>query len=254
MQPILEKIQHGHKTGRKSLAVLIDPDKSDQPDVLKNIIDIANENYVDYFFVGGSLITNTALPKVIKAIKENSSIPVLLFPGSNMHIDSHADGLLLLSLISGRNPDLLIGQHVEAAHVLKNSGLQILPTGYLLIDGGTTTSVVYMSNTVPIPAEKHSIASSTAMAGEMLGQQLIYMDAGSGAKNPISEEMITSVRKSIDIPLIIGGGIRTTEKVMSAFNAGADVIVIGNAIEKNPNLLIEVSNAIYDLNISLNVH
>lgn len=254
MEPILKTIQQRHNAGKKSIAVLIDPDKAEQPDVLKNIIDIANENYVDYFFVGGSLITNDALPKVIKSIKEYSSIPVLLFPGSNMHINSNADGLLLLSLISGRNPDLLIGQHVEAAHLIKNSGLQILSTGYILIDGGSPTSVVYMSNTVPIPANKFSIAASTAMAGEMLGHQLIYMDAGSGASNSISTEMIASVRKSINIPLIIGGGIRSAEKAMQSLSAGADVIVIGNAIEKNPNLLIEVSNAIYDLNKSLNVH
>lgn len=254
MESILNTIQQKREAGQKSIAVLIDPDKVEHSDVLKNIIDIANENYVSYFFVGGSLITNETLPKVVNTIKEHSSIPVVLFPGSNMHISNNADGLLLLSLISGRNPDLLIGQHVEAAQMLKNSGLQILPTGYILIDGGVTTSVVYMSNTVPIPSDKYSIASSTAIAGEMLGQQLIYMDAGSGAINPISADMIASVKNSIDIPLIIGGGIRTTESAMQALEAGADVIVIGNAIEKNPNLLIEVSNAIYDLNKSLNVH
>lgn len=254
MQSILEKLRQGRKVGQKSMAILIDPDKDEYPDSLKNTIDIANENYVDYFFVGGSLITNSNLPNVVKQIKDNSSIPVILFPGSNMHIDNNADGLLLLSLISGRNPDLLIGQHVAAAYLLKKSELQIIPTGYILIEGGVTTSVEYMSNTIPIPASKFNIAASTAMAGEMLGQQLIYMDAGSGAKNPISEEMISNVSKTIDIPLIIGGGIRSSEMAMQALKSGADMIVIGNAIEKNPNLLIEVSNTIYDFNKTLNIH
>lgn len=253
-QIILETIQSRYKQGRKSIAVLIDPDKVFDGSRLEQVIQIANENYVDFFFVGGSLITNNALPKVIRLLKERSNIPVVLFPGSNMHIDNQADGLLLLNLISGRNPDLLIGQHVTAAPILKKSGLEIIPTGYMLIDGGITTAVVYMSNTIPIPADKYTIASSTAIAGEMLGKKLIYMDAGSGAKNSISPKMIASVRKSIDIPLIVGGGINSSTKALNAFNAGADVVVIGNAIEKDPNLLIEVSNAIYDLNKTLDIH
>ena len=254
MQKILSSIQQKHTSNQKSIAVLIDPDKVKAVDELMPIITIANENYVDYFFVGGSLITNTALPKVVQLIKENSSIPVLLFPGSNMHITSLADGLLFLSLISGRNPDLLIGQHVAAAQLIKESKLEVLPTGYLLVDGGIATSVVYMSNTAPIPANKPSIASSTAMAGEMLGHKLIYLDAGSGAITPVHADIISSVRKAISVPLIVGGGINTKERAQRALQAGADIIVMGNALEKNPNLLIEVSNSIYDFNKSLNIN
>lgn len=254
METILNTIIQRHKAGQKSIAVLIDPDKVQHPDELSVVIKIANENYVDYFFVGGSLITNSSLPDIINLIKSQSSIPVLLFPGSNMQIDNDADGLLLLSLISGRNPDLLIGQHVIAAPILKNSGLEIISTGYMLIDGGSTTSVVYMSNTLPIPSEKYSIATSTAMAGEMLGNQLIYMDAGSGAANSINSKMINAVREAVNIPLIVGGGINSSLKAMNALQSGADIIVIGNAAEKNPNLLIEVSNTIYDFNKSLDIH
>lgn len=254
METILNTIKQRHKVGQKSIAVLIDPDKIHHQDELNTVIKIANENYVDYFFVGGSLITNSSLPNIINLIKVQSSIPILLFPGSNMQINDQADGLLLLSLISGRNPDLLIGQHVIAAPILKNSGLEILSTGYMLIDGGSATSVVYMSNTLPIPSEKYSIASSTAMAGEMLGNQLIYLDAGSGAANAINSKMINAVREAVNVPLIVGGGINSSEKAMDALHAGADVIVIGNAAEKNPNLLIEVSNTIYDFNKSLDIH
>lgn len=216
METILNTIKQRHKVGQKSIAVLIDPDKIHHQDELNTVIKIANENYVDYFFVGGSLITNSSLPNIINLIKVQSSIPILLFPGSNMQINDQADGLLLLSLISGRNPDLLIGQHVIAAPILKNSGLEILSTGYMLIDGGSATSVVYMSNTLPIPSEKYSIASSTAMAGEMLGNQLIYLDAGSGAANAINSKMINAVREAVNVPLIVGGGINSSEKAMDA--------------------------------------
>ena len=254
MATILELAQKRSKQGHKSIAVLIDPDKIKNTEQLATIIKIGNENYVDYFFVGGSLLINSFLPDVVSLIKSQSDIPVLLFPGSNMQIDKHADGLLFLSLISGRNPDLLIGQHVVAAPILKESGLEVISTGYILIDGGSSTSVVYMSNTLPIPAEKIGIAISTAMAGEMLGNQFIYMDAGSGALNPVNAEMIGAVRHTINVPLIVGGGISTVEKAMESLNAGADIVVIGNAIEKNPNLLIGVSNAIYDFNKTLDIH
>ena len=171
-----------------------------------------------------------------------------------MHIDGSADAVLFLSLISGRNPELLIGQQVIAAPILKRSNLEILPTGYILIDSDNKTTVSYMSNTVPIPADKYSVAVCTAMAGEMLGLKLIYMDAGSGARYPISSRMIASVRRSIDIPLIIGGGIDSAEKALASLKAGADMLVVGNGIEENPNLLIEVSDAINNLNQELDVH
>ena len=251
---ILETLTKRRVTGLKSFAVLIDPDTIKDSGNLIKLINIAVENKVDFFFVGGSLLTGNNLHHVIQLIKNNSQLPVVLFPGSTMHIDVLADAVLFLSLISGRNPELLIGQQVIAAPVLKRSNLEILPTGYLLIDADNRTTVSYMSNTVPIPADKYSVAVCTAMAGEMLGLKLIYMDAGSGAKYPISPRMIASVRKSIDVPLIIGGGINSVEKALTSLKAGADMLVVGNGIEETPNLLIEVSDAINNLNQELDVH
>ncbi len=250
---LLEDLNQIHLSGKKALATLIDPDKIQNEKELENLVKMANECYLDYFFVGGSLITTSNLSSVVHYIKAHSDIPVILFPGSNLHIDSAADGILFLSLISGRNPELLIGQHVVAAPILKNSNIEVLPTGYLLISSGVATSVAYMSNTTPIPADKYSIAASTAMAGELLGLKLIYLDSGSGGV-PITAKMINKVSKAVSLPLIIGGGIDSPGKAMDAFDAGADIVVIGNAIEKNPNLMIEVSEKIYDRNNSLNIH
>lgn len=244
---ILNQLENKRRKGMKSLAVLIDPDKTREAGEVLKLVDIANENYLDYFFVGGSLLTAPTLSTVITTLKKHTSIPVVLFPGSNMYIDTHADAILFLSLISGRNPELLIGQHVVAAPILRNSQLEVLPTGYMLVSSDRATSASYMSNTTPIPAEKYSIAASTAMAGEMLGLKLIYMDAGSGGV-PISSRMINKVRRSVDIPLIVGGGISSVQRAMDILAAGADTIVIGNAIEKDPRLFIEVSEKMYDLN------
>jgi putative glycerol-1-phosphate prenyltransferase len=193
-------------------------------------------------------VTTANLGEVIKHIKENVSIPVVIFPGSSLQIDPAADALLFLSLISGRNPDLLIGQHVIAAPILKNNKLEVMPTGYILINSGKITSVAYISNTTPIPEDKYSLAACTALAGEMLGLRLIYLDAGSGAENEISPKMISTVRKAVNVPLIVGGGINTSRKAIAALEAGADLIVIGNALEKDPNLLTEISDKVYDWN------
>ncbi|TRX61441.1 geranylgeranylglyceryl/heptaprenylglyceryl phosphate synthase [Fulvivirga sp. M361] len=239
---------------QKSLAILIDPDKVDDLSSLKQLLPMSEECYVDFFFVGGSLMTNNNLSQVVKTIKNLTDIPVVLFPGNTMQIDIRADAILFLSLISGRNPDLLIGQHVVSAPILKGSSLEILPTGYMLVNAESTSAVSYMSNTRPIPPDKDSVATCTAMAGEMLGLKLIYMDAGSGSRQPIPARMISKVRRSIDAPLIVGGGINSSEKAKHALEAGADMIVIGNAIEKDPNLLIEISEKIYDFNKSLNIH
>ncbi len=251
---ILETLNKRRVAGLKSFALLIDPDKINDSGNLIKLVNIAVENKIDFFFVGGSLLTGNNLHHVVKLIKGHSKLPVILFPGSTMHIDVSADAVLFLSLISGRNPELLIGQQVIAAPILKRSSLEILPTGYLLIAADNHTTVSYMSNTVPIPADKYSVAVCTAMAGEMLGLKLIYMDAGSGAKYPISPRMIASVRKSIDVPLIIGGGINSVEKALNSLKAGADMLVVGNGIEENPNLLIEVSDAINHLNQELDIH
>ncbi len=230
--------------GKKQFAILIDPDKENE-DSLETLCEFANQYKVDYLFVGGSLLTQDCLSDCIEVIKLHTERPVVLFPGDNLQINSHADAILFLSLISGRNPDLLIGKHVISAPILKDAGLEIIPTGYMLIDGGTPSSVSYMSNTTPIPANKRDIAVCTAMAGEMLGLKLIFMDAGSGALNPVSEAVVSAVKKSIDIPLIIGGGVKSAEKASALFDAGADVVVVGNAIEGNKELIGEIAAVIH---------
>jgi len=248
---ILDILQQRHAIGKKSIAVLVDPDKADDPAKLKHLIHLASENCVDFFFVGGSLITTPYLSEVIQSIKEDVNIPVILFPGSSLQIDPSADAILFLSLISGRNPDLLIGQHVQAAPILKNTRMEVLPTGYMLVSSGKTTSVAYISNTTPIPEDKYSLAACTAMAGEMLGLRLIYLDAGSGAEREISPRMISAVRKAVEVPMIVGGGITSAQKAFAALEAGADMIVIGNALEKSPDLLSEISDKVYDWNQSV---
>jgi putative glycerol-1-phosphate prenyltransferase len=190
---------------------------------------------------------------VLKSMKEQCNIPMILFPGNSFQLSYKADALLFLSLISGRNADLLIGKHVITAPFLKLSPLEIISTGYMLIDGGVATSVQYMSNTNPIPYHKEDIAMCTAMAGEMLGLKMIYLDAGSGAVNPVSESMIAAVKGSINIPLIVGGGIRTPEKVSANVKAGADVIVVGNILESQPELLKEMMIAFRTSQPALNV-
>ncbi len=221
------------KRNKKQLAVLIDPDKQGTEELIKTAA-ISKESLIDYLFVGGSLLTNDELFRTVRTLKENCDIPVVLFPGNTYQVSRNADALLLLSLISGRNPDMLIGMHVLAAPYIKLAGLKTIATGYMLIDSGRPTSVTYMSNSLPIPYDKNDIAACTAMAGEMLGLQLIFMDAGSGADKTVSEEMISFVKQSIDAPLIIGGGIKTPEKLKSVFDAGADIAVVGNSFEKTP--------------------
>ncbi len=232
--------------GQKSFAVLIDPDKVDN-DKMHRLIELAHAAKVDYFLVGGSLVISNYLDTCVQFIKKNSSIPVILFPGSHTQVSKYADALLYLSLISGRNPDLLIGQHVVSAPAVRKSGLEILSTGYMVIDGGAPTTVSYISNASPLPADKDDIAMCTAMAGEMLGMKLIYMDAGSGAKKPITESMIETVSRHISVPLFIGGGITNPEKAYLNCKAGADIIVVGNAIEKNESLIMEMASAVHSV-------
>lgn len=251
MTNVLGILRERHQHGRKSIAVLVDPDKVDDATRLNHLINLASENCVDFFFVGGSLVTSTNLSEIVKVIKKNVNIPVVLFPGNSIQIEPGADALLFLSLISGRNPELLIGQHVVAAPIIRNTKLEVIPTGYILVNSGRTTSVAYISNTTPIPDDKYSLAACTAMAGEMLGLQTIYLDAGSGAEKEISARMISTVRKSVNVPLIVGGGINTAQKAITALESGADMIVIGNALEKDPDLLTEVSEKIYEWNQSI---
>lgn len=251
---IINHLNRIHNAGAKAVAILIDPDKILNDNRLMKLINICVENRVDYFLVGGSLITTNNIGHIITKLKENSNIPVILFPGSNMYLDFSADAIFFLSLISGRNPELLIGQHVVAAPVIKRSGMEVISVGYMLIGSGNETTVSYMSNTLPIPSGKSSVAASTAMAGEMLGLKLIYLEAGSGAAYPVPEKLIKIVRKSVDIPIVVGGGLNTPEKAIGALNAGADLIVLGNGVEKNPELVIEVSERINAINKALDIH
>ena len=227
--------------GKKQFAVLVDPDKFKPSETIA----LCESEGVDILLVGGSILTNGDFEQCIQTIKKLTKIPVVIFPGNNLQISKNADGILLLSLISGRNPELLIGRHVIAAPILKSSYLEILPTGYILIEGGKQTAASYMSNTLPIPPDKDDIAACTALAGEMLGLKLIYLDAGSGALNSVSESMIKKVRENITVPLIVGGGINSAKKATSACKAGADIIVVGNAIEKNASIIQSVSKAIH---------
>jgi putative glycerol-1-phosphate prenyltransferase len=242
MPPIYPALLAAKQRGEKQIAVLLDPDKIRLQHIEK-ALELAVECGVDYFFIGGSLVVNSMLDPLLTELKERCNIPLLLFPGSSFQLSYRADGILLLSLISGRNPELLIGQHVLAAPYLKMSPLEIISTGYMLVEGGVQTSVQYMSNTNPIPAGKDDIAVCTALAGEMLGLKMIYLEAGSGASNPVSESMIEAVSGAITVPLIVGGGIRTPEKAAANFRAGADLIVVGNAIESDPGLIRELAAA-----------
>ena len=232
-------------TSKKKFVVLVDPDKPTDEQIVE-IVEKSVKVGVDFFFVGGSLLTTDSLDNCIKLINKHCDIPVLIFPGNSLQISKWCDGFLLLSLISGRNAEMLIGRHVISAPYLKLYGNEIIPTGYMLIDGGKQTSVSYMSNTTPIPHDKDDIAMCTALAGEMLGLKIIYMDAGSGAIEPISAEMISKVKKTVEIPLIVGGGINTPEKAANAARAGADIVVVGNALEKSIDRLQEFADAVHN--------
>ena len=241
---IYSSILESSNCGKKKLALLIDPDKFTSSEVIANAIDSG----VDLLFVGGSLISQGSLQHCVSVIKKNCKIPVVLFPGAADQVDAKADAILFLSLISGRNPDNLIGKHVIAAPLIKKTTLEVIPTGYMLIDGGNLTTAAYMSSTIPIPANKNDIAICTAMAGEMLGLKMIYLDTGSGALQHVPAEMVSEVKKNISIPLIAGGGIRNPEEAYQLCRAGADVIVIGTIAEKNPLMIKEISRAVNQSN------
>lgn len=241
---IYQNMKSRKDEGKKSFAVLVDPDKMSDSS-LDQLIELSIASEVDYLFVGGSLVVTDALDFCVETIKQKCDIPVVLFPGSPSQLTRKADALLYLSLISGRNPELLIGQHVISAPFVRQSGLEIMSTGYMVVDGGAPTTVSYISNASPLPSDKSDIAMCTAMAGEMLGMKLIYMDAGSGAKRPVSVDLIKNVSKSIAIPLIVGGGIVSPELALMSAEAGADIIVVGNAIEKDRQLITEISAAVH---------
>lgn len=220
---------------RKSIGLLLDPDKA-YGESLDKIIRIAEECHTDYILAGGSLASKN-IDDLISGIKKRSSIPVILFPGNLLQLSMKSDVIMLLSLISGRNPEYLIGNHVIAAPYLKNVREKIVPVGYILVNCGNRTSVEYISQTEAIPADKTDIVVATAMAGEMLGLGMIYLEAGSGASSHVPNNVISSVRQNIKVPLIVGGGIRNEKEVEDIFSSGADLIILGNGCEENPALL-----------------
>ncbi len=239
--PILKSLKEKKGHNQKSLAVLIDPDKINDQDSLSNLVDSCVAAEVDYFMVGGSLMTTSMLDKAVKIIKNSCEIPVVLFPGNSLYINENADAILFLSLISGRNSEFLIGQHVAAAPLLRDSDLEVISTGYMLVGDDVTTTAAYISQSFPIPAAKPEIAVNTALAGEMLGMSLIYMDAGSGAREAIPARTIAMVNEALNIPLIVGGGINTSAKAESAYRSGADILVIGTAVEEKMHFVREAS-------------
>jgi len=209
------------------------------------MLDLINHSKVDFVFVGGSLLTETNFHACVKKIKSESKVPVILFPGSPSQINEDADAILFLSLISGRNAELLIGQHVIAAPFLRKTKLEIIPTGYMLVDCGRATTASYISQTFPLPYNKPEIAAATAMAGEMLGLKCMYLDGGSGAEKPVSLKMIHAVREAVNVPIIVGGGIRNEEQAKDLYNAGADLLVVGTAFEEEPELLFALAQSRY---------
>jgi len=240
-----QDLQYCKDFAQKKLAVLIDPDKMNRANV-DRLVDNSVNASVDYLFIGGSLLVDDSFQSCVKQIKESCTIPLIIFPGSIFQMSPDADAIFFLSLISGRNPELLIGQQVLAAPILKSMNIEVMPTGYMLVDGGAPTTVSYISNSQPIPRDKPPIAVCTAMAGEMLGHRVIYMDSGSGAQYPISEKMVSAVSNNIAVPLVIGGGIRSPEEAVKISRAGAELIVVGNAFEKDPNLVFDMSQAVHE--------
>jgi phosphoglycerol geranylgeranyltransferase len=238
---IYEKLKGGSK---KKFAVLVDPDKLDAAGC-RRLSSLAVDAGVDFIFAGGSLVVTSRMEEMVSQLRTQTGLPVVLFPGNAMQVCRAADAILLLSLISGRNPDMLIGRHVEAASLVRDSGLEILPTGYMLVESGAMTTALYISNTHPIPASKPDVAACTALAGEQLGLKIIYLDGGSGALNPVSSDMIRAVRDAVSLPIIVGGGIRSPEQAQAACRAGADVIVVGNAIEEDAERISTFAQAIH---------
>lgn len=240
-------------SGRKAVAWLIDPDDIGDISQIDTLVALASRIKINLFFVGGSLLQKNQIDQILLRIQSlGTNIPTILFPGNAIQYSPHADALLFLSLISGRNPDLLIGQHVQAAPLLDKTDIEILPTGYMLVDGGEKTSVHYISQTIPLPNHHPDLTVATALAGKFLGLKYFYLDAGSGAPQPVSTELIKALKKKIADPLIVGGGLNSLEKIKNAFFAGADVVVVGNGAGKNPQLLQEATAFVESLRVMAN--
>lgn len=227
------------KQSKKAIAVLIDPEKCDNGTRLLELLEKSAFAGVDYLFIGGSTVTRKEFSETVNYIKAHSSIPLIIFPGSSQQISEQADAILYLSLLSGRNPDFLIGHHVQSAAELFEMDIEIIPTAYLLIDGGTQSSVAYVSQTTPIPRDNSTIIRNTAIAGKLQGKQLLYLDAGSGARFSVPSERIKELQ-SIELPIIVGGGITTIEQIEELHQAGTNIVVIGNKLEQDTDFLLDI--------------
>lgn len=230
-----------HISKKKLIAVLIDPEKNQNRATLDRLINRIQASNIDFVFVGGSTVTEEEFSFTISYLKENIALPIVIFPGSSHQISNEADGILLLNLISGRNPDFLIGHHVSAAQKIATSDLEVISTSYLLIDGGSQSSVAYISQTTPIPQHQISITYKTALAGKLIGHKALFLDAGSGAHDSVSLEIVQEMKK-LNQPLIVGGGIRSIKQIEQLHEYGANVVVIGNKIEEDLDFLLDIRN------------
>ncbi|SFT78646.1 putative glycerol-1-phosphate prenyltransferase [Algoriphagus locisalis] len=248
-------LKNFHATGTKGLAWLVDPDNFINSALFEEEFAWVKDSYLDLIFVGGSTLSRDNFREVVTSVKKIAGkIPVVIFPGSQMQLAEEADAILFLSLISGRNPEYLIGQQVLAAPIIKKMRLEALPTAYMLVNDGDITSVQYVTQTVPLPNSKPDLAKATALAGSYLGMKYFFMDAGSGAKNPVCGEVIKAVKMATNKPILVGGGLDSLQKVKTAYESGADLLVIGNAIEKDSSFLAKVLDYKVLLNLSLNVN
>ena len=241
---VLSKLNDCVKTNRAGFIILIDPDKKNDKKI-DQMVQAANI-YADAIFVGGSIMMDKLYHERVKRIKSISTIPVILFPGGVNQLNDYYDAMLFISLFSGRNPHYLIGEQVIAAPIVRDFGIETIPTGYLLIDGGSPTTVEFISGTKPLSPDKPDVIISHALAAQYLGMKLIYLEAGSGAKNKIPEDVIKKVASEIDIGLIVGGGIRTPQMAKNIVEAGASHVVIGSAIEDSTAIAKEFSSAIHN--------
>ncbi len=229
---VLNQIIEAKKDGLKLLAILLDPDKINVEDI-KDIVKKIENFSADFIFVGGSSVKEGVTQKIVKALKKHTNTKIILFPGDVSQISPDADALLFMSLLSGQNPEYLINQQIKAVKKIKESYLEVIPTAYILIDGGNISSVEKISNTKPIPQNQKELVVNTALAGQFMGKQLAYLEAGSGALKPVGIRLIQQVSNELEIPLIVGGGIRSTHQIKAAFNSGANLVVVGTAFEEN---------------------
>ena len=234
MTNIYSDILKAKTENRKLLAILLDPDKVDL-DNASILIEKINQSPATHIFVGGSLVLSNKIDDLILKLKQDCELPIILFPGNPSQISSFADGILFLSLISGRNPDYLIEHHVNAIPILKQTKLEVIATGYILIESGNETAVSRVSQTKPLARNNVEYILQTAQAGEMLGNKLIYLEAGSGADYTVPQKVVTLVSENIGVPVIVGGGIKDFRTIQKMYDAGADLVVIGTAFENNLN-------------------